>query len=417
MNRELSAGDIIAMVALAGMVMVGILYAYDSHRAEVNGLVIAIERAMLWPFTLVSERAQAIDALLARADPGRLSAKALLQVHSAVSGYARWAVAALALVLAAIAWRAAVVNRYTRHLDLDRLARELARDNPCVRPIIGLHLLNSDPDKGPWRYARTPLSWSVEHGLILGPDGKPIPRDAALDPDDGQARLEPLYDWEQAELDEERARALFLRQLGRRMPAALDDLEDYELGLAAAFCAFAASRRDEGQALLDRMSTSWRGRPEGGPPQALDITGAHDLIAKTLDNRYVQTAFLRHGAWVRTALVGLLEQARARSGKLPPAEFIWLRPTDRTLWYALHSVGGDRVCYVEGAGVLAHMTMEREIGRVRAQSGERERWRLDEPHVDLAVEWLRYVLVRDHWIRSDEPEQTRSTRRRARRRA
>ncbi len=50
--------------------------------------------------------------------------------------------------------------------------------------------------------------------------------------------------------------------------------------------------------------------------------------------------------------MGLLIYAK-RKGVLASSQFIWLRPYDRTLWYALNQIGG-KATWAEAAGPWAH---------------------------------------------------------------
>lgn len=67
-------------------------------------------------------------------------------------------------------------------------------------------------------------------------------------------------------------------------------------------------------------------------------------------------------AFVGTAMMNLYDWAKSGGGVLASAEFIWLKPCDRTLWYALNSHGG-RVPHIEGAGIFAHWRAEQAYHR------------------------------------------------------
>jgi len=57
----------------------------------------------------------------------------------------------------------------------------------------------------------------------------------------------------------------------------------------------------------------------------------------------------------------LLELART-DGVLATAEFLWLKPIDRPLWYMLNSVG-RQTAFPEIAGVFAHWVAEKRLDR------------------------------------------------------
>jgi intracellular multiplication protein IcmP len=62
-----------------------------------------------------------------------------------------------------------------------------------------------------------------------------------------------------------------------------------------------------------------------------------------------------------TVMASMLEAARL-DGVLSSAEFLWLKPIDRQLWFMLNSVG-RWTAVVEVGGPFAHWLAEKEIGR------------------------------------------------------
>ena len=79
-----------------------------------------------------------------------------------------------------------------------------------------------------------------------------------------------------------------------------------------------------------------------------------------------------------------------RKGVLASSQFLWLRPLDRPLWYALNQCGG-RAAWAEGFAAWAHYAAEERAGKT-----------LFEPHLDHAVSRLRDNLAAQGWL-SDMP--------------
>ena len=75
----------------------------------------------------------------------------------------------------------------------------------------------------------------------------------------------------------------------------------------------------------------------------------------------------------------MLEYARG-TGVFPPSYFIWLKPRDRTLWYALNCVG-RQVAFVEVAGIFGHWKAEQIAAH-----------KIDTPYVAKAVDGLERAL-------------------------
>src|SRR5260363_436592 len=67
--------------------------------------------------------------------------------------------------------------------------------------------------------------------------------------------------------------------------------------------------------------------------------------------------WLTQHPYPRTLLMALLIEARTL-GVLPSSHFIWLKPLDRALWYALNTAG-RKVPFIESAGVFNQMQAER----------------------------------------------------------
>lgn len=103
--------------------------------------------------------------------------------------------------------------------------------------------------------------------------------------------------------------------------------------------------------------------------------------------RRLRTVLAKH-RWRRTMLVGMLVEARRFDGTLQPAEFLWLKEHDRTLWYALQRapVGGKMsfASFGEGAAVLNCWQGE----QVASLNG---RW-LKTPYVEGALRGLQEDL-------------------------
>jgi len=75
----------------------------------------------------------------------------------------------------------------------------------------------------------------------------------------------------------------------------------------------------------------------------------------------VQEIVQRH-AYRLNVLASFLVAARD-DGVVPAAEFLWLKPIDRRLWYVLNSVG-RQTPFSEVAGPFAHWKAEIAMGRL-----------------------------------------------------
>ena len=120
---------------------------------------------------------------------------------------------------------------------------------------------------------------------------------------------------------------------------------------------------------------------------AIDITGATELIEKYSKNRELYHSTKYHTSYINTWMCALYIYAR-KKGVLPTSLIIWLRPTDRGLWYGLNQVGGDTP-WVEASATWAHMSAEQQYRRT-----------LNTPMVGGAVDGLEEALQELCWLPS-----------------
>jgi hypothetical protein len=96
-------------------------------------------------------------------------------------------------------------------------------------------------------------------------------------------------------------------------------------------------------------------------------------------------ASVGHARYLNVWFMALLALARTK-GALPSSMWIWLKPTDRTLFYALNQAGG-RTAWAEAAGPWSHLEAERAAGRALAG-----------PMVEAAVEAMERSLAEEGWL-------------------
>lgn len=146
-----------------------------------------------------------------------------------------------------------------------------------------------------------------------------------------------------------------------------EDLPCLHRSLAALFALFHDFRSEDGHALLSRLAVlSERNLKR---TQTMNAAIATDrcleseisaILASDSGKRLLAVANCH--AWRITAFIGMLHAARQGKGVLASASFSWLKREDRSLWYALNSVG-NAAAVVEAAGVYAHYRAERQIRR------------------------------------------------------
>ena len=121
----------------------------------------------------------------------------------------------------------------------------------------------------------------------------------------------------------------------------------------------------------------------------LNFSGTEALLQKHLNHKLVQKVIQEH-AYELTTMASMLAAARL-DGVQASADFLWLKPLDRRLWYTLNTIG-RQTPFAEVAGIFAHWLAEKEAGR-----------KLLVPIVDEATKALE-IALKEVIYRPDEKE-------------
>ncbi|MGI4794307.1 MAG: hypothetical protein ACRYG8_09550 [Janthinobacterium lividum] len=307
---------------------------------------------------------------LGAADPEAVRIGEIFGVLGALGGVIRTPVAIFIALLAIPCFLYAAPSRFTRKFGLSELIAEQAKAFPTIAA-----------------YADRELR------LVPVRPGDPRPVDPALNPAEWIERyaLDP-----RREFSAPLARQAFERQLGPlwQGPKKASPIAGL---LFVAFALHLEGKRKEVQALLGHLAASLRdpGRetecgPETSVMLASEVIESANEWLRKLDESHPAFEIASRHAYTHTALMSLLNAARRRSGVLAPAAFNGVRLVDRSLWYALHSLGfpGD------GPGQNVHPNP-----RIEA-AGARNHWMAEclaeeplvLPVVDAAIDAVRATL-------------------------
>lgn len=272
----------------------------------------------------------------------------------AIIGHAyRWPAAILIACAGGLCmWRAAP-GRFSKALDLEGLIAVQARMFPTLQGFAKRRLTT----------------------LVAPAKGLPLPADPSLHASEWRARFATDRAGQFSAAGAERALAA---QLGRHWtgPASASAIERV---LLAAFMLHHDQRRPEAMALLGDLSGALAESGLDGPTgpatplrvPATVLAKAQDILAEAGIAARLTSLCLRNG-WTVTALMTVLTEARRCSGVLAPPAFAIIKLIDRSLWYALHSLGfpAERPeedihpnPRIEAAGARAHWEAERRAGR------------------------------------------------------
>ncbi|WP_302441186.1 secretion/conjugation apparatus DotM-related subunit [Bilophila wadsworthia] len=360
---------------------------YIAHADSVNRPLLALAKAQIQVFTPFFDEAQTAWTRIAEADPASLSWETMQKVLHYTGSWIRWPFALLLVLFGVATIFMGRVGGLVRRFNMESLLKNNAESFPCLRPVVGRgkYLLAPESyDSGLWKVARTPAQFALEHGLLLDEQGKPFSPEQALK--NGLPSTE-LPVWGNARLDGEKALRVLTEQLGKRFEG-YEGLSPCRRALAVAFLAYADGDKKGCVALLDAVSLSYREENEQASCPLLEDNDFTNKLKKQWERHASvlnEKCLSIHASYELPWFMALLYRARQK-GVLASSQFLWLRPLDRPLWYALNQCGG-RAAWAEGFAPWAHYTAE-----------EKERKTLTKPHVAPAVASLREALSAQGWL-------------------
>ena len=360
---------------------------YIDHADSVNRPLLALAKAQIQVFTPFFEEAHTAWTRIAEADSASLSWETMQKVLNYTGSWIRWPFALLLVLFGVAAIFMGRVGSLVRRFNMESLLRNNAESFPCLRPVVGRgkYLLSPESyDSGPWKIARTPVQFALENGLLLDEQGKAFTPEQALK--NGLPSTE-LLAWGNARLDEKKALAVLTEQLGKSFEG-YEGLSPCRRALAVAFLAYANGDKKNCISILDMVSCSYNEIDGNADCPVLTDSAFEKRLKKTWTRHkdvLSEKNMASHAAYELPWFMALLCRVR-RKGVLASSQFLWLRPMDRPLWYALNQCGG-RAAWAEGFAAWAHYTAEEQEGMA-----------LTEPHVAPAVASLREALSAQGWL-------------------
>lgn len=328
------------IVILVGL-GVGAYLLWTNEHTTISAWVMALaHREILWlhPFTHHFDLA---DREMAGSDPAGVTLQDLHGILRAMGLYVRIPAVAFLAILAFLCAAFAAPSRFKRAFDLDGLLREQVKRFPVaqafMRRKLALTRLEAK-ELRPADYALTTEEWLDRYVCRAG-----------------------------ADFDEARATDALTAQLGPAWEGPGKATPVVRL-LFTAFALHMDEKREAALKLLGEASAALDARKsedKSGPERYLAIPEAVNARVNALlaDPRSFEAAMKVAAQHAHTvpALMTVLNVARLRAGVLAPAQFAWLKLVDRSLWYALQSLGFES----EGIGRYAHPNPRVEAAGVR----------------------------------------------------
>lgn len=374
----------------AGMILIFLVVPtlYAAKADMINGFLLTVAKMEIRPFLGVSEEAQKAWSHISAQTASTLTWGEMERILNYAGKWARWPFGILLAVMALAAWFMGRTDGLVRRFNMESLLKNNAESFPCLRPVVGRgkELLSPESyDRGLWRVARSPVQFAVKHKLLLSEEGKSYNADDVLSNGLGDAGKNAFG---HAVFDEAGAGKVFRDQLGAEF-SGVENLSPLRKSLAAAFLAYADGNKKEAVNLLDEMSSAYHekdGQAECSILTDKDFQKKTDELFKRHGNVLKGALLARHNRYEMTWFMALLYRARQK-GVLASSQFLFLRPLDRPLWYALNECGG-RVGWPEAFAPWTHYQAEEAAGKS-----------MDKPQTDRAVASLKAALDAQGWLK------------------
>ena len=327
-----SSGPLWILVGLAAAVFV---IWFTAHQYIVS-FVFAIKTVEAKAFALFTDQLDAIVTFMNITPPVSVTFDSLSQISYVVGTYVRYPVIVVLVILAVMLYMSDVTAKFRRTLSMDTLRQQEKNNWPQITPVVKLDLVAQDIAQGPWAMGMSPMEFAMKNKLLRRFDANKT----------GDARIT-------ASVKKGEAKRIFTMQLGPYWEG-FDALPPHVGAIFAALAAKLNRDRSASANLFKQINLS------SGSDGHLNFSGYKELLHKHMNSVGVQKIIQRH-AYLLTVMASLLQQCRA-DGVMATADFLWLKPIDRPLWYMLNSVG-RQTPFSEVAGPFAHWLAEKELGR------------------------------------------------------
>ena len=291
--------------------------------------------------SLFTDSAAPIKHTILNADPASIEFGQVVMLCKEVGRYLSIPTTALMVLLAGVLYKTSAKNRFRKTHNMTTLAKQEKTNWPFITPVLHLNLLQQPIDEGPWAMAQTPMAFAKKHKLL-------IENREAVGTSGLQKDIKIV-----ASINRGKATRIFANQLGRPWQGPTK-LRPHARALFAIFAAKFKGDRAPANDLLKSIANSTIGG------KAPSFVGADNLLKKYLHDKTLDKICSAH-AHELIVMASMLEAARG-DGVLAAAEFLWLKPIDRPLWYMLNTVG-RQTAPVEIAGLMAHWLAEQAIGK------------------------------------------------------
>lgn len=293
-------------------------------------------KAVLWFFDDPALRSDV--RVMETIDPAAVTWSQFMDITDDIGSYIRYPVIVVLAIAAVYMYFSNIKLRFRKTHDMKSLRQQEQYNWLSIMPVIKEDLVEADIAIGPWAMALSPMEFAKKYQLLRKDDvlmDDPMP---GMDKTAGIRKAD--------------AKRVFTLQLGPYFEG-FERVKPHVQALAAVFMARVNRDRKSADQIIEVLNKTWStGKP--------DYSLVRPVLQKYFRTEIVQETLQKH-AYLLTAMASLLEVAR-QDGVVPTSDFLWLKPTDRRLWYMLNCVG-RQTPFSEVAGPFAHWKAEKALGR------------------------------------------------------
>lgn len=261
----------------------------------------------------------------------KISMEVFSQINHGVSNFIKYPLTIITCLLGASVYFGSATHKLRNTFDMFSLRNSEQNDWPQIKPILKYNLTKEKLDEGLWAMPMSPMHWCEKNNLL------------DIEEKNGKYNVK---------LRRGAAFKVLSLQLGAKWRGA-QYLPPHLKALFAIFAAKMNEDRKGAEKLLDQIAASSSG-------DKFNFVGVDEVVNKYISTKKVARIISLHG-YVTTVLASMLDEARSVGGVLASAEFLWLKPIDRRMWYMLNGVGRS-TSFSEISGAFAHWLAEKKIG-------------------------------------------------------
>ena len=305
----------------------------------------AVYQLRLWEAELIhffigSSSTADLIATIQQASTQQVQFVDLVDISDQVGKYLSYPIAALLIILSSLLYFGHANARFKKTYNMQLLVQTEKEDWPQITPVAHLDLIHVDIHQGPWSAALSPMQFAKKYNLLSL-------QEIVTSDQTQKVTKKIIYT-----IQREETNKVLALQLGDYWNGT-DRLPAHTKALFAAFAAQACRNHSASRKLLAQIANS-------SISSRLDFSGTEELIKKYQEFKSIKKVIRKH-AYVLTVMASMLVLAR-QEGVLASADFLWLKPIDRLLWFTLNSIG-RQTAFSEAAGPFSHWIAERVIGR------------------------------------------------------